>query len=52
MAKYFQILDSRSLEIASIELNNKILDYCVESVGILGEKIIIDVGKRQSGEEL
>ncbi|VDK82515.1 unnamed protein product [Litomosoides sigmodontis] len=45
------ILDSRSLEIASITLDNKILDYREESAGVLGEKIVIDVGKRQNGEK-
>ncbi|KAL3998959.1 Peptidase M1 family protein [Acanthocheilonema viteae] len=45
------ILDSQSLEIASIKLENKIVDYRVESADILGEKIIIDVGKRKEGDK-
>ncbi|EFO24658.2 leukotriene A4 hydrolase [Loa loa] len=45
------ILDSQSLEVASIKADNEIVNYRVENAGILGEKIIIDVGKRKDGDK-
>uniref|UniRef100_A0A915PXM7 Peptidase M1 leukotriene A4 hydrolase/aminopeptidase C-terminal domain-containing protein n=1 Tax=Setaria digitata TaxID=48799 RepID=A0A915PXM7_9BILA len=46
------ILDSRSLQIMSIKLDDKVLNYRVESASVLGDKIIIDVGKRKAGDKL
>ncbi|KAK6107032.1 Aminopeptidase ltah-1.1 [Brugia pahangi] len=45
------ILDSRSLEITNIKLDNEIVDYHVKNADILGEKIIINVGKRNDGDK-
>uniref|UniRef100_A0A1I8ERW6 Leukotriene A-4 hydrolase n=1 Tax=Wuchereria bancrofti TaxID=6293 RepID=A0A1I8ERW6_WUCBA len=45
------VLDSRSLEIINVKLDNEIVDYHVENAGILGEKIIINVGKRKDGDK-
>ncbi|KAM3720883.1 Aminopeptidase ltah-1.1 [Dirofilaria immitis] len=45
------ILDSRSLEIISIKSNDEIVSYRVENADILGEKIIISIGKRKDGDK-
>uniref|UniRef100_A0A158Q6S5 Leuk-A4-hydro_C domain-containing protein n=1 Tax=Elaeophora elaphi TaxID=1147741 RepID=A0A158Q6S5_9BILA len=45
------ILDSRSLEISSIKLDNSTVDYREESAGILGGKIVIDVGERKDKDK-
>lgn len=40
------------MELTSIKLDNDFVDYRVENADILGEKIIIDVGKRKDGDKL
>ncbi|VDK76038.1 unnamed protein product, partial [Onchocerca ochengi] len=46
------ILDSQSLEIINIKLDDEIVNYRAENAGVLGEKIIIDVGKQKDGDKL